>query len=298
MRAETRPESSRTHPRESSFISLMSGWAQQGIQSYFATQRVLLDLAMRQNASVMHVIRERLTDPHHSPTTMLNELADEGLTNLIDAQHVLLDLARRQNEIVMTGVKERMGGTSAGMAMTDLMRRSVDTVIEMEQKFLKIADKQSHTWMDHAKSGKALKGDTLIELARETMENFVQCEKHFLDIVAEETAKATSGKHTNGAKKIKKTEMTELARQATESFIDAQKKLFDVAGKQMNMNLKTVGKTMDMVGPLPIVPFSDLTREGVKTFVDAQKALMDVVTKPHNGAKPAAKARGKRVRAA
>jgi hypothetical protein len=247
---------------------------------------------MRQNASVMHVLRERLTDPRHSPATMLAELADEGMTNLINAQQVLLDLAQRQNEIVMTGVKERMGGSSAAVAMTDLLRRSVETVIDMQQKFLKIADKQAHTWMDTAKAGKAFKGDALVGLAREAMENFVRSEKQFLDVVAEETAKATGGKHVNGgARKIKKTEVTELARQATESFIDAQKKLFDVAGRQMNANLKTAGRTMDIMGPLPVVPFSDLTREGVKTFVDAQKALMDVMTKPRNGSKPAAKAR-------
>ena len=53
MREATRSEAVR-HPRESSFISLLSGWAQQGVQSYFATQRILLDLAMRQNASVIH----------------------------------------------------------------------------------------------------------------------------------------------------------------------------------------------------------------------------------------------------
>lgn len=282
---ETR-ESSRTHPRESSFISLMSGWAQQGVQSYFATQRVLLDLAMRQNASVLHVIRERLTDPRHSPATTLTELADAGLTNLIDAHQVLLDLGRQQNEIVMTAVKERIGQTSATAAMADLLRRSVDTVIDMQQKFLKIADKQTHTWVQTAKSGKPPKSDALIDLAREAMDNFVHCEKQFLDIVADETAKATGAKHTNGAKKIKHSELTEVARKATESFVDAQKKLVDVAGRQMNTNLKAAGRTMDMVGPLPIIPFSDLTREGVKTFVDAQKALMDVVTKPHNGAKP------------
>jgi hypothetical protein len=289
MPTDTR-DSSRTHPRESSFVSLMSGWAQQGVQSYFATQRLLMDLAMRQNASVMHVIRERLTDPRHSPANILSELADEGLTNLIDAHQVLLDLGRQQNEIVMTAVKERVGQTSATAAMADLLRRSVDTVIDMQQKFLKIADKQTHTWVDTAKSGKPPKGDVLVDLAREAMENFVHCEKQFLDIVAEETAKATGNKHTNGAKKVKKSELTDIGRQATESFIDAQKKLFDVAGRQMNTNLKAAGRTMDIAGPMPIVPFSDLTREGVKTFVDAQKALMDVMTKPHNGAKHQVKA--------
>lgn len=301
MRADATRGTSRTHPRESSFVSLLSGWAQQGVQSYFATQRILMDLAMRQNASVMHVLRDRLSDPLHSPKVILTELADEGTTNLMHAQKVLLDLAQQQNEIVMAGIKERIGGSSVANAMTDLLRRSVDTVIEMQQEFLKIADKQTHTWMEAAKTGKTFKANALVDLAREAMENFVRAEKRFFDVVAEETAKATSGKHKKGAaKKIKKTELTELARQATESFIDAQKKLFDVAGRQMNSNLKTASRTMNVMGPLPIIPLSDLTREGVETFVDAQKALMDVVTKPHNGSKPAAKAhrRKKPVRAA
>ncbi|MBZ5720191.1 MAG: hypothetical protein LAO03_07395 [Acidobacteriia bacterium] len=296
MREEARPETSRTHPRESSFVSLLSGWAQQGVQSYFATQRILLDLAMRQNASVMHVLRERLTDPRHSPATVLTEMVGEGMTNLMEAQQVLLGLAQRQNEIVMTGVKERVGGYAAAEAMTDLLRRNVDTVIEMQQEFLKIADKQTHTLIEGGKTGKVFKGEALVALARQAMENFVRAEKKFLDVIAEETAKATGSKHGNGAgKKLKKTELTELARHATESFIDAQKKLFDVAGRQMNVNLKTASRTMDVLGPLPIVPFTDLTREGVKSFVDAQKALMDAMTKPHNGPKHAAKAhRGKK----
>jgi len=295
MRQDTKPESSRTHPRESSFISLLSGWAQQGVQSYFATQRILLDLTLRQNASVMHVLQERLSDPHHSPTTLLAELASDGTSNLMEAQQVLLDLAKQQNEIVMSGVKERVGTSSPAIALTDLLRRSVGAVVEMQQEFLKIADKQTQNWMYAAKAGKALKNDALVTLAREALENVVQAEKKFLDIVAEETSRATGGKHITGtSKKLKKTKLTELAQQVTESFIDAQKKLFDLAGRQMYMNLKAAGRTIDIAGPVPIIPFSDLTREGVKTFVDAQKALMNAVAKPHNGHKPAKPYAGKK----
>ena len=60
------------------------------------------------------------------------------------------------------------------------------------------------------------------------MENFVKAQKQFLDVIAEETAKATGGKHTNGAgKKMKQTELSDLARKATESFMEAQKRLVD-----------------------------------------------------------------------
>ena len=298
MPAAVKAETSRAHPGESSFLSVLSGWAQQGVQTFFATQRILLDLAMRQNANVMHAVRQQLSNPHHSPTAILGEMAGEGMTNFIEGQKVLLDLGKQQNEILMTGVKERMGNWPAAHAMTDLLRRSVDNFIHMQEEFLKIAGKQTHTWVEAAKTGKPYQPEHLVDLARESMETFVKSQKQFLDLIAEETAKAVNGKHTNGAmKKMKKTELSELARQATESFIDAQKKLVDVAGKQMNANVKMAGKTVEFMRPFPFLPLADLTREGVKSYVDAQKALMEAMVKPvgehkrapkpaHRGRKP------------
>ena len=83
------------HPRETSFVSILSGWAQQGVQSFFATQRILLDLVMRQNANVMHALRQQLSDPHHSPTAIMGEMAGEGINNFIEGQKVLLDLGKQ-----------------------------------------------------------------------------------------------------------------------------------------------------------------------------------------------------------
>ncbi|PYX90262.1 MAG: hypothetical protein DMG68_02415 [Acidobacteria bacterium] len=280
MPAVAKSESSRIHPRESSLVSLLSGWMQQGVESFFATQRILLDLAMRQNASVMHLLQEKLADPHNSPTAILTELAGEGMTNFIEAQKVLLNLAQEQNEIVMGGVKERVGASAAAGAMTDLLRRSVDTFIGMQHEFLKIAAKQAHAWTESAKTGKPYKGEQLIDLAREGMENFVHAQRQFLDVISQETARATGSKVNGSAKKMKPTELPELARRATESFIDAQKKLFDLAGHQVRLNVKAAGKTVEMVKPFPFVGLADLTREGVKSYVDAQKALMEVMLRP------------------
>ena len=279
MPATVKSESSRTHPREPSFVTLLSSWAQQGVQSFFATQRILLDLAMRQNASVMHSVRQQLTDPQHSPAAILGEVAGEGVTNFIEGQKVLLELGLRQHELLMSGVKERIGDPRATHAV-DLLRRSVETFIHMQQEFLKIAGKQTHTWVEAAKAGKPYQTELLAELAREGMENFVKAQNQFMDVIAEETAKVTGAKHSNGFKKIKKTELAALARQATESFIDAQRKLVDLAGKQMNANVKTAGKVPELLKPFPFVPFTELTREGVKSYVDAQKALMEVMVKP------------------
>ncbi len=279
-----------THPKESTTFTLLSGWAQQGAQTLFATQRILIDLAMRQNASVMHAVRQQLSDPHHSPTAILGEIAEDGLSNFLEGQKVLLELGKQQNELLVTGVQERMGDWPAAHALTDLLRRSVETFIEMQEEYLKIAGKQTHAWVESAKAGKPYQPEHMVDLAREGMENFVKAQKRFMDVLADETAKATGGKHAYAGKKAKKTELPELARKATDAFLEAQKRLMDVAGRQMNTGVKTAGKTLDLLKPFPFLPVSELTREAVKSYVDAQKQLMDVMVKAPNGAKAAVKA--------
>ena len=70
--------------RESSFINLLSGWVQQGVENFFATQRILVDLAMRQNGTVIDVLREKLTAPEFRPVAVVQEFAGEGLANFIE----------------------------------------------------------------------------------------------------------------------------------------------------------------------------------------------------------------------
>ena len=281
MSSTKKTKNSRAHSREPSFVSSLSGWAQEGVQSLFAAPRTLLDLAMRQNANVMHVLRQQLSDPDHSPRAVLGEMAGEGMTNLVEAQKVLLDLSKQQNEILMTAVKERIGDGPAAHATADLLRRSVDTFIHMQEEFLKIAGKQTHTWVEAAKSGKPLPGRApLVGLAREGMENFVKAQKQFLDVITEEISNVTGGKRT-AVKRIKKTELSKLARQAVESFIGAQKKMMEVAGKQMNANVKSAGKTLEFLRPLP----KELMDAMVKTTGKHKR-----VSKPvHRGKKRAAR---------
>ncbi|HTR25404.1 MAG TPA: hypothetical protein VMI10_15590 [Terriglobales bacterium] len=285
------------HSHEPSMISLISGWAQQGVRTFFASQRILLDLAVRQNANVMHILRQQLSDPHHSPTAIFGEVASEGLDNFLAGQKVLLDLGKQQNEILMTGVKERIGECPRRIAAVDLLRRSLDTFIDMQGQFLKLAGKQTHSWIDATKSGKPYQPEHLLDLARESMDTFVKTQKEFLDIVAEEASNATGGKRANAAKKTKKTDLSEVARQATDSLIDAQKKLVDVVGEQMNANVKTATRTLDLMQPLPFLPLGELTREAVRSYVDAQKSLMEVIARP-NGHDRAAKAEGRMKRPA
>jgi len=278
-KVETGP--STAYPRPSSFLSLMSGWVQQGVESFFATQRLLIDLAMRQNSAAMKTLRDALTDREHSPVAIVTELAVEGTANFVEAQRILLDMAQQENEIIMTGVKERVSGFATAVGATEGMRRTIDTFIEMQQDFLTIASKQTQSWLKEVQAGKGYEGSHMIEMARQAMDNFVRAQKKFLDVVSEETNKTLSGKYETAASTMKKTEMSKLAREAANALLDAQKRLLDVAGQQMKANLHAANQTMEMLKPLGRIPIANLTGEGVRSFVDAEKALIDnMVMKP------------------
>lgn len=269
------------HP--SSFLTLLSGWVQQGVESFFATQRILVDLAMRQNAVAMKSLRQGFSDPEHSPVEILTELAVEGTSSFVEAQRILLNLAQEENTILLNAVKERTAESAPAVAATNLMRRTIDTFLGMQQEFLKITSKQTLDWLEGARKGK-IGGNHLVEMARESMHTFVQAQKKFLDVVAQETTHMTSAREK--VKPIKKTELSKLAREASNAFIEAQKKLLDVAGQQMNVNLKVATRTLELMNPARLLPMANLTGNGIKSFVDAEKALIGTMVKPVVGRMP------------
>lgn len=277
---------STAYPRPSSFLSLMSGWVQQGVESFFATQRLLIDLAMRQNAAAMKTLRDALTDREHSPVAIITELAVEGTSNFVEAQRILLDLAQQENEIITTGVKERVSGFATAVGATETFRRTVDTFIEMQHEFLTIASKQTQSWLKEVQAGKGYDGGHMVELARLSMDNFVRAQKKFLDVVADETSKTLTGKHDTAAATMKRTELSKLARDAANALLDAQKKLLDVAGQQMKVNFQAANQTMDMLKPLGRIPLANLTGEGMRTIVEAERELVDNMVKPREKKKP------------
>ncbi len=267
-----------THNHPSSFLTLLSGWVQQGVESFFATQRILVDLAMRQNMVAMKSLREGFSDPEHSPVEIMTELAVEGTSSFIEAQRILLNLAQEENNILMNAVKERTGESAPAMAVTELVRRTIDTFLGMQQDFLKITSKQTIDWLESTRKGR-VGGHHLVDMARESMETFVHAQKKFLDVVAQETAHLTGGR-AEKPKMVKKTELSKLAREASNAFIEAQKKLLDVAGQQMNVNLKVATRTLELMNPARLLPMANLTGEGIKSFVDAEKALIGTMVKP------------------
>jgi len=277
----------------SSFLTLVSGWVQQGVENVFAAERVVVDLAMRKSTDAMKSLREGVSAPEHSPVAILTELTVEGTSSFMEAQRILLNLAQHENEIVMGGVKERVSSSVPATATTDLVRRTIDTFIGMHREFLKITSKQTLDWLEQAGKGK-YGGTHAVDLAREAMGNFVDAQKKFLDVIAQETTRMTSGKSEKAAKVVKKTELVKLAHDASNAFIEVQKKLLDIAGQQMNVNLKAATRALEGIKPFRLLPMANITGEGVKRFVDAEKAMIASMIKPRDAANRMAKHRAKR----
>jgi len=290
MPKEVKTGTAKTQVPESTFVSLLSGWVQQGIENFLAMQRILVDLAVRQNSGVVNFVRERVADPEYCPMATVGEALGEGVSNFIEGQKLLLSLVKQESEIVAHGVKERVAGFTPAVAVTDVMQGGLDAFVQMHQDFLKNASKQMHAWLAAVKAGKTYDSEGLIELARDSFDTFVHTQKKFLDLIQEETTKATA---TNGTKHARKTQLVELAQQAADAFVEAQKKMMDLAGKQVTVGLKATGRVLEMVAP-ERNPLPEMTRAGVKTFVDTEKALIDTVTRRRAETKVGGKAAARR----
>jgi len=191
---------------------------------------------------------------------------------------VLMNLAQRENEILLGAAQERTGNSAPAAAVTNFIRRSIDTYVDMQLHFLTLAAKQADQWVDSAKSGKPFDGKGLPELAREAVANFVHAQKKYLDVIAEETANLTNGvvnEHSG-----KKAQLPELAREATEAFIDAQKKVLDVYAQQGDVNLKAARAALEALNPFQPAILKQFSRDTVDNFVTAEKAMLEMISKP------------------
>jgi hypothetical protein len=215
-----------------------------------------------------------------SPADILTELVVEGASSFIEAQRVFLNLAQQENEIITSAIKGQIADSPQGVAMIDLARRSLDTFITMHEDFLTSTSKQTMHWIEAVKAGKGHDVAPLTQLAREEWETFVKAQKKFLEVVAQETAKAVSGKPDHASKTVIATELPKLAREAANSFIEAQKRLLDVLGQQMNVNLSAATRSMDLLSPSRLWPMAKRTGEQVKEFAEAEKALFESMTEP------------------
>ena len=271
-------------------VSQLAGWARQGIDSFMAAQKILLDLVGQQNTLVIGMMRERLSKPSVPAGAAIAKNADYAVQGLTDAGKILLDLAASGTELVVNGMKEAVPLPATASALTNVLRHRVMTLIDLETRLLKNVAEQTHVAVESYREGKGLKatGASLADMAREGIESFVETEKRFLDLAADEVSAATRA-DGNGHKTARERYkvLTHLAREGGEKYIDAQKKLLHLAIEQMESAGKTNVKHSESVLDEARTSWRELSEKTVRNFVTAQKSLMDLVKKTPS--KPAAK---------
>lgn len=285
----------------------LASWVRQGVESFAAAQRILLDLTAQQNALAIGVLRERL--PRLRPVASLIDMGNRAIAGLAGAGDILLDLAASETAVAADGVKEALRLGPAGSAVADIVRHRTVTLIEMQRRLLDGVAAQMHDVAASYEEGKGLTGGASIgELARRAMEGFVETEKKFLDLVSEEVDAAVEGAPARKPARDRSKVLTQLAREGVEKYIDAQKELLELAIQRFGANGKGSRERAEAARAAKEelrTSFAELTRKSVKNFVNAEKSLLEVAVKPPKrtvrpapGPKPRRKARARKAPAA
>lgn len=255
----------------------LANWIRQGMETFVASQKVLLDLAAQQNSLAIGFVRERLAYSPFKPFTGMMELAGQGLANFVAAQKIILELAADENDLFLQSVRDGFNLTGTPAMLTDTLREGVHEFVAMQKKFLKLVEDQSMAAVDAMKEGKPYEGKKLGEVTREGLENFVHTQKKFLDLMAEAAA------YTNGkAAKPSRRKVSAMFKEGVDKFAEAQKDLLDVAARQIEATLKAAEDVMQPPTE-PSTSMGEIARRGFENFIHAQKSLLDVVTKPFLG---------------
>ena len=146
MKPATKPERAETTTRDFSPMSLFSEWVRQGTESYFAAQRILLDLAVRQNDMALNTLRGRFA-AQPSPAVAMTELAGQGVSNFIAAQKTLLDTAALQLDVNLQAARRTMDAFAPMPAqeMAELTRQGVESFVAAQQALLDVVTRPWRT---------------------------------------------------------------------------------------------------------------------------------------------------------
>lgn len=217
-------------------------------------------------------------DSKNSAKAVLTELAVEGTSSLVEAHRILLDLAQQENELILNGLRGRVSEYVPAVAMTDVVRRSVEAIITMQHEFLTNGSKQTLKWLQ-AEAMSSHGPVEIMDLAREGVETFARAQKKFLDAVSEESAKAMSGQQEHNKEVERAQDVKELAQDAARALIEAQKRLLDVMSQQMNVSMQAAIWAVDLASPSQLLPLASLAGDALKSFFDVEETLVSSLAK-------------------
>ena len=206
--------------------------AGEGISNFIAAQRVLLNLAQRENEILTTVVKERIGGP--APVAALTDLFSRGVDTVIGMQQHLLTLAARQTDEWIDATKS--GEPFEGLQLTALARESMETFVRSQKKFLDVlAEETAHATgkETNGKAHPAAKKTELTELARQSAEAYIDAQKKLLDVATQQLkVNAKTAREAIGAMNPLPVEtLGELLKHTVAGLVESGQELLDVMAK-------------------------------------------------------------------
>jgi hypothetical protein len=271
-------------PQETS-PSLMPDWARQGVHSFVAAQKIIMDLAAQENALLIGMAREALSKPGTQLAPAVVGMAEKGVKNLTTIGKILLDLAADETALAVQGVKAGLRLPAPAGAMAEVVRHRVGTIVEMQKNLLDVAAEQAHAIAETYREGDQPHAAARVaEVARRGIEGLLETEKKFLDLAAQEVTAATKDeKRAAKPPKERMEVLTTMAREGAEKYIETQKKLLALAIDQLEETAKPARERKDGGRKESKLSWEELTEKSVHNFVAAEKSLLDLAAKRMEG---------------
>ena len=206
--------------------------AGEGISNFIAAQRVLLNLAQRENEILTTAVKERVGGP--APVAALTDLFSRGIDTVIGMQQHLLTLAARQTDEWIDATKS--GEPFEGLQLTALARESMETFVRSQKKFLDVlAEETAHATgkETNGKAHPAAKKTELTELARQSAEAYIDAQKKLLDVATQQLkVNAKTAREAIGAMNPLPVEtLGELLKHTVAGLVESGQELLDVMAK-------------------------------------------------------------------
>ena len=206
--------------------------AGEGISNFIAAQRVLLNLAQRENEILTTVVKERIGGP--APVAALTDLFSRGVDTVIGMQQHFLTLAARQTD-------EWIDATKSGEPFG---RHPVDRPGAREHGNLRAqpeevpgrlgrGNRPCHRQGNQRQAHPAPKKTELTELARQSAEAYIDAQKKLLDVATQQLkVNAKTAREAIGAMNPLPAEtLGELAKHTIEGLVESEQDLLDVIVK-------------------------------------------------------------------
>jgi hypothetical protein len=206
--------------------------AGEGIASFIAAQRVLLNLAQREHEILTTVVKERIGGP--APVAALTDLFSRGVDTVIGMKQHLLTLAARQTNEWIDATKS--GEPFEGLQLTALARESMETFVRSQKKFLDVLAEETAHAIGKETNGKAhpaAKKTELTELARQSAEAYIDAQKKLLDVATQQLkVNAKTAREAIGAMNPLPVEtLGELLKHTVAGLVESGQEWLDVMAK-------------------------------------------------------------------